>query len=91
MTGEDNDTPVAEGQDASDDEDNARRQQLVSPRIANPIRPCSAALLVLERRFDTQYDDPESSHLDFDQLDTDSRNLIESYRPGQCTCMYPTH
>ena len=40
----DNDTLVAEGQDdeqdTSDDEDNTRQQHPVSPRIANPIRPC---------------------------------------------------
>ena len=43
MTGEDNDTPVAEGQDdeqdTSDDEDNARQQHPLSPRIANQSDP----------------------------------------------------
>ena len=118
ITGEDNDGPVAEGQDREqvtnddDDENNASdadSSNSQAPKSQIPSDPASsraAALLAkkeaLKRKFDAQYDDPESSHLDFysekkneiaDQLalnraefegiDTESRNLIEGYRPGQ--------
>ena len=117
ITGEDNDGPVAEGEDGeqgfNDDENDASdadSSNSQAPKSQIPSDPASsraAALLAkkeaLKRKFDAQYDDPESSsHLDFysekkteiaDQLalnraefegiDTDSRNLIEGYRPGQ--------
>ena len=113
ITGEDNDGPIAEGQDnaqgTNDDENNASDadgSNSVPQTLSDPASTHAAALLAkkeaLKRKFDAQYDDPESSHLDFysekkneiaDQLalnraefegiDTDSRNLIEGYRPGQ--------
>ena len=115
ITGEDNGEPIAEDQDGEqgtyDDENNASDADSDSqaPKPQTPSDPASsraAALLAkkeaLKRKFDAQYDDPESSHLDFytekkneiaDQLalnraefenvDADSRSLIEGYRPGQ--------
>ena len=113
ITGEDNDGPIAEGQDnaqgTNDDENNASDadgSNSAPQTLSDPASTHAAALLAkkeaLKRKFDAQYDDPESSHLDFysekkneiaDQLalnraefegiDTDSRNLIEGYRPGQ--------
>ena len=117
ITGEDNDGPIAEDQDGeqgtNDDDENdasdADSSNSEAPKPQTPSDPAStraAALLAkkeaLKRKFDAQYDDPESSHLDFysekkteiadqlalnraefDGIDTDSRNLIEGYRPGQ--------
>ena len=78
ITGEDNDGPIAEDQDgeqgANDDENNASDADSNSqaPKSQPPSDPASsraAALLAkkeaLKRKFDAQYDDPESSHLDF--------------------------
>jgi ribosome biogenesis protein BMS1 len=115
ITGEDSGEPIVEDQDGEqgtyDDENNASDADSDSrdPKSQTPSDPASsraAALLAkkeaLKRKFDAQYDDPESSHLDFysekkneiaDQLalnraefeniDADSRSLIEGYRPGQ--------
>ena len=117
ITGDDNDGPIAEDHDGErgtndDDENNASdadSSNSQAPKSQKPSDTASsraAALLAkkeaLKRKFDAQYDDPETSHLDFysekkteiaDQLalnraefegiDTDSRNLIEGYRPGQ--------
>ena len=79
VTGEDIDRPIAEGrdgeQDNKDDEDNvsdADSSILQAPKpqtSSDPASSCAAALLAkeeaLKRRVDTQYDDPEFSHLDF--------------------------
>ena len=116
ITGEDDDGPIVEGQDgeqgSNDDENDASdadsgNSQAPKSQIPSDLAASRAAALLakkeaLKRKFDAQYDDPESSHLDFysekkseiaDQLalnraefegiDTDSRNLIEGYRPGQ--------
>ena len=81
ITGEDNDRPIAEGQDyeqeTNDDDGNAshkqwrRHQHHARVQITNPIRALllsSCRLLAkkgLKRIIDTQYVDTESSHLDF--------------------------
>jgi ribosome biogenesis protein BMS1 len=116
ITGDDNDGPIAEGQDDEEgsiddenDDSDADSSNSQPPKPQTPSDPASAraaALLAkkeaLKRKFDAQYDDPESSHLDFysekkteiadklalnraefEGVDTDSRNLIEGYRPGQ--------
>ena len=93
-----NDRPIDEGQDdeqdAKDDEDNASDVDSSipqSPRSKIPSEPPSQKD-ALKRRFDVQYDFCMSSQLVFDKLalnctefegiGTDSRNLIEGYRPG---------
>ena len=78
ITGEDNDGPTAEGQDdeqgTNDDENDTSdaddsSQTLKSQIPSDPASSRAAALLAkkeaLKRKFDAQYDDPESSHLDF--------------------------
>ena len=78
ITGEDDDGPTAEGQDGeqgTDDEENDisdannNSQALEPPIPSDPASSRAATLLAkkeaLKRKFDAQYDDPESSHLDF--------------------------
>jgi ribosome biogenesis protein BMS1 len=73
ITGEDDDGPTVEGQDgAEDNENNASDADDQASKPQTPPDPASsraAALLAkkeaLKRKFDAQYDDPESSHLDF--------------------------
>ena len=78
ITGEDDDEPIAEDQDGeqgtnddenniSDADSNPQASKLQTP--SDPASSRAAALLAkkeaLKRKFDAQYDDPESSHLDF--------------------------
>jgi len=77
ITGEDDDGPAAQGNDGEqgtdDDENNARHadgeSQPPRSQAPDPASTRAAALLAkkeaLKRKFDAQYDDPESSHLDF--------------------------
>ena len=62
---------MTEGQDGEqetiDDEDNANDADSSTPcpQITNPIGPRLPARKALKRKFDVQYGDPGSSHLDF--------------------------
>ena len=78
ITGDDDSEPIAEDQNGepgtNDDENNvsdadSNSQTLKSQTPSDPASSRAAALLAkkeaLKRKFDAQYDDPESSHLDF--------------------------
>ncbi|KAF8802091.1 GTP binding protein [Phlegmacium glaucopus] len=78
ITGEDDDGPTTQGNDGEqgtdDDENNTNvaddnSQPPESQTLSDPASSRAAALLAkkeaLKRKFDAQYDDPESSHLDF--------------------------
>jgi ribosome biogenesis protein BMS1 len=105
ITGGDDGT-AGQGEEDGADGEHSDLDASEPPLIAGPEVTRAAALAAkkqaLKRKFDEQYDDPESSKFDFyeekkDQMsrqlalnraefegiDTESRVLVEGYRPGQ--------